>query len=155
MIESIRNLIDKALARKVLVRKIALVSIALILVLIFLISYAKKALHKDVVRPAYIALKCVKCGHNEDRRIFSLLDNGLACSVCNSKLGYRLKCLDCEFEFAFIPQNYDTIECIKDQRRRAAIVILLNQRMCPNCGSPRTINVLPAKRDDDLIDASK
>ena len=149
MIERMRELCEKAFAKKASARKYALVAIALILVVIFCISYAKKTLHAEHPLPAYVALKCAKCGHAEDRRVYSIDDRGLECSLCKGRLGYRLKCNDCDFEFPFFPLSYDTVDCIKGQKRREAIVMLLNQRMCPNCGGPRTINVEPSKHDDD------
>ncbi len=148
MIEKLRELIMKILARKGLIRKASLLSVAFALIAIFLFTFLKKMLSYEAPLPSYVALKCQKCGHAEDRRIFALEDRGLECSVCKGRLGYRLKCLDCDIEFPFFPNSYDTVDCIKGQKRRAAIVMLLNQRMCPNCGGPRTINVEPAKKHD-------
>jgi len=85
---------------------------------------------------ALTALKCSKCGDSEDLVVTSVDDASVKCSKCGAKLSLRMKCQDCGFEFA--RKSNDTVDCIKGKSKAESCQILMNQNVCPNCGSNKT-----------------
>jgi hypothetical protein len=105
----------------------------------YLCSLATKAGKIEKQEPAYVALKCSKCGFCADMRVYTLQDDNPVCEECGGRMGYRMKCHDCEFEFAFFPENYDTIKPIKGQKREDSAVTLLNNSNVPTATAPGLI----------------
>jgi len=85
---------------------------------------------------ALTALKCSKCGNSEDLVVTSVSDASVKCSKCGAPLALRMKCQDCGFEFA--RKSNDTVDCIKGKSKAESCQILMNQNVCPNCGSNKT-----------------
>ncbi|OGV48514.1 MAG: hypothetical protein A2X49_11665 [Lentisphaerae bacterium GWF2_52_8] len=123
--------------------------IALIMILSVFVFFVKRAVDSSNAPPrplpgAVMALKCSSCDYVEDRRIVDI--DEAKCPKCGAPMGYKRKCMDCSFEFSYMPQRLKNLMKTEPNRFKVLEALAVEQA-CPNCHSGNTESMFPGSVD--------
>ena len=91
-----------------------------------------------------VAVKCFKCGFDEDRLVTDI--RTAKCSRCGGPVGLHMKCLVCEYEFAFLRPELDP-KNVAGKSKFERLQLYLDQQMCPNCSSTK-VRTIPFTKEE-------
>lgn len=94
-------------------------------------------------RGSLVAVKCFKCGFAEDRLLIDV--RTAKCAKCGGKVGLHLKCLSCDYEYAFLRPDM-SYRVFAGKSKDDRLLLYQDQQICPICESNQVITLCFTKK---------